>query len=137
MTKMWDMHILTRILIGRPADFAQCNLFISGMFQVIEEGEEASIKFYNDWVEEVKRTVPEDRLLIFSVKEGWEPLCKFLELPIPEQPFPRTNDSNFIQNLVQSGKLQAYLTFLGLPTLLGIIVYFYKETISKWLGSFF
>ena len=107
------------------------------MFQVIEEGEEASIKFYNDWVEEVKRTVPEDRLLIFSVKEGWEPLCKFLELPIPEQPFPRTNDSNFIQNLVQSGKLQAYLTFLGLPTLLGIIVYFYKETISEWLGSFF
>jgi len=111
--------------------------YTRGMFQVIEEGEEASIKFYNDWVEEVKRTVPEDRLLIFSVKEGWEPLCKFLEFPIPEQPFPRTNDSNFIQNLVQSGKLQAYLTFLGLPTLLGIIVYFYKETISKWLGSFF
>ena len=134
---MWNMYILTGILIGKPADFAQCNLFISGMFQVIEEGEEASIKFYNDWVEEVKRTVPEDRLLIFSVKEGWEPLCKFLELPIPEQPFPRTNDSNFIQNLVQSGKLQAYLAFLGLPTLLGIIIYFYKEAISKWFGSFF
>ena len=78
------------------------------MFQVIEEGEEASLKFYNDWVEEVKNTVPEERLLIFSVKEGWEPLCKFLDLPIPDQPFPRTNDTNFIKSLIQSGKLQGF-----------------------------
>ena len=83
------------------------------MFQVIEEGEEASLKFYNDWVEEVKNTVPEEKLLIFSVKEGWEPLCKFLDLPIPDQPFPRTNDTNFIKSLIQSGKLQGFLTFLG------------------------
>ena len=107
------------------------------MFQVIAEGEEASTKFYNDWVDEVKRTVPEDRLLIFSVKEGWEPLCKFLDMPVPDQPFPRTNDTNFMQNLMKSGRLQAYLTFLGLPSLLGILFYFYRENISKWLNSFF
>ena len=28
-------------------------------------------------------SVPEEKLLIFNVKEGWEPLCNFLELPIP------------------------------------------------------
>ena len=44
-------------------------------------------------IEEVKRTVPADKLLIFEVKEGWEPLCAFLEVPVPDRPFPRLNDS--------------------------------------------
>jgi hypothetical protein len=28
-----------------------------------------------------------------DVKEGWEPLCKFLGKPIPDEGFPRTNDA--------------------------------------------
>eukprot|EP00357_Protocruzia_adherens_P018894 CAMPEP_0115021984 /NCGR_PEP_ID=MMETSP0216-20121206/31239_1 /TAXON_ID=223996 /ORGANISM="Protocruzia adherens, Strain Boccale" /LENGTH=223 /DNA_ID=CAMNT_0002394499 /DNA_START=50 /DNA_END=718 /DNA_ORIENTATION=+ len=65
----------------------------SGLFGSVMEGEEAAVKFYNDWVEEVKRVVPEDKLLVFSVKEGWEPLCKFLEVPVPEKPYPNVNDT--------------------------------------------
>ncbi len=37
--------------------------------------------------------VPADRLLVWSPKEGWEPLCAFLELPVPDAPFPHVNDS--------------------------------------------
>jgi hypothetical protein len=44
--------------------------------------------------EEVKQTVPEDRLLVWSVQEGWEPLCEFLEVAVPDAPFPKTNDSS-------------------------------------------
>ncbi len=40
----------------------------------------------------VKATVPADRLLTFQVKEGWGPLCDFLGVPAPDEPFPRTND---------------------------------------------
>jgi len=43
--------------------------------------------------DEVKRTVPADRLLVWRVEEGWEPLCAFLEVPVPDTPFPRLNDS--------------------------------------------
>lgn len=42
--------------------------------------------------QEVMSTVPADRLLVFNVKEGWEPLCEFLGLAVPEVPFPRLND---------------------------------------------
>ncbi len=42
---------------------------------------------------EVKRTVPAGRLLVFNVAEGWGPLCRFLEVPVPDMPFPRTNSS--------------------------------------------
>jgi len=40
---------------------------------------------------EVERGVPPDRLLVYEVKQGWVPLCKFLEVPIPASPFPRVN----------------------------------------------
>jgi len=42
-------------------------------------------------IEEVKATVPADRLLVFSVTEGWEPLCEFLGHPVPDKPFPHAN----------------------------------------------
>ena len=53
------------------------------MFDYIKEGPEATEEFYNKWCEEVKATVPKEKLLVFEVKQGWEPLCKFLGLPIP------------------------------------------------------
>jgi hypothetical protein len=42
--------------------------------------------------EAVKATIPADQLLVFEVKEGWNPLCDFLDVPAPDEPFPRTND---------------------------------------------
>jgi len=41
--------------------------------------------------DEVIRTVPKERLLVFDVRDGWAPLCTFLGVAIPEMPFPRTN----------------------------------------------
>jgi hypothetical protein len=40
----------------------------------------------------VKAAIPASRLLIFQVKDGWGPLCEFLESAVPSEPFPRTND---------------------------------------------
>lgn len=40
---------------------------------------------------EVRATVPAKRLLVYDVAEGWEPLCAFLEVPVPDRPFPHLN----------------------------------------------
>jgi hypothetical protein len=42
-------------------------------------------------IEEVKATVPAERLLVYSVSEGWEPLCQFLGQQVPNIPFPHAN----------------------------------------------
>jgi hypothetical protein len=39
----------------------------------------------------VRETIPPKQLLVFEVKQGWEPLCDFLGVPVPEGEFPRTN----------------------------------------------
>jgi Sulfotransferase domain len=57
--------------------------------------------------EEVQATVPRDRLLVWSVSDGWEPLCEFLELPIPDTPFPHLNDSKVFGERIVDGALVA------------------------------
>jgi hypothetical protein len=41
----------------------------------------------------VKATIPADRLLVYEVRQGWEPLCAFLGVPVPDTPFPNVNDA--------------------------------------------
>jgi hypothetical protein len=43
-------------------------------------------------IDAVKATIPADRLLVYQVKEGWAPLCAFLGVEEPAEPFPRTNN---------------------------------------------
>ena len=49
----------------------------------------------------VKATIPADRLLVFDVRQGWEPLCEFLGKPVPESEFPRTNSKEEFFELVE------------------------------------
>jgi len=51
----------------------------------------------------VREIIPEEQLLIFQVKDGWEPLCKFLNVPLPNEPFPRTNNREEFWDLVNAG----------------------------------
>ena len=45
--------------------------------------------------------MPAERLLVWDVTQGWEPLCEFLELPVPGDPFPNVNDSKeFVERVV-------------------------------------
>jgi len=54
----------------------------------------------------VKRTVPQERMLILSLSGkgfGWEELCPFLDKPIPDVPYPKGNDQEHFRKLVRDG----------------------------------
>ncbi|MFG0257647.1 MAG: sulfotransferase family protein [Phycisphaerales bacterium JB043] len=52
---------------------------------------EFMIEHFNHHVDEVKRTIDPSRLLVYEVRQGWKPLCDFLGVPVPDEPFPRVN----------------------------------------------
>ena len=56
---------------------------------------------YEDWIEGVKRHVPKDKLLVSNVKEGWDPLCNFLGVEAPDEPFPRSNETAKLQKEIK------------------------------------
>lgn len=52
--------------------------------------------------EEVRRAIPPERLLVFEVTQGWEPLCSFLGVPVPDKPFPRVNTREEIGRMMSA-----------------------------------
>lgn len=73
----------------------------------------AAIADYHRHVEEVKAAVPPERLLVFTVDQGWEPLCRFLGVPVPATPFPNVNDRQQVLGTIADITRGAYTIVAG------------------------
>lgn len=51
----------------------------------------------------VTSTIPAERLLVFQASDGWEPLCAFLDRPVPSEPYPRSNSRQEFFELMAQG----------------------------------
>lgn len=76
---------------GYPVEVAE-TLVWDGLFGGRFDHRDHAIGVYEAWTQDVVDNVPADRLLVFDVSEGWEPLCAFLGVDVPDEPFPRVND---------------------------------------------
>lgn len=78
---------------------------------------------HQEWLEEI---VPKGQLFFYDVKDGWEPLCKALKVPVPKDtPFPQLNDSKAFEDqfrqFAQTGLLRWALVigcFVGMVAVL-------------------
>jgi hypothetical protein len=60
-----------------------------------------AIEVFTRHTQEVRGAIESARLLVFDVREGWAPLCRFLEVPVPDEPFPRLNDTATTQAMIR------------------------------------
>lgn len=60
-------------------------------FTIQLDNKEACIEAFNRHYALVRETISPDRLLEWSVTDGWEPICTALNLPVPDEPFPHLN----------------------------------------------
>jgi hypothetical protein len=65
---------------------------------------ERAIQVFERHAEDVKRAVPPERLLVYEPGQGWEPLCAFLDVPVPDQPFPHLNDAASFRARLEAGR---------------------------------
>ena len=108
MKKLEDLLIIERKYSGRLHD------------------KKYALKVFEEHIQEVRRVVPEDKLLIFDVKEGWGPLCEFLNVTVPaNKPFPWLNDIPSVKARLRN----RFFFFRGVEiaalTLLLIIIFSY------------
>ena len=76
-----------------------------GIFDGRFEDREFAIGRYREWTDEVIATVPAERLLVFDVREGWDPLCGFLGVLRPDREFPNVNDRESMQRRFRLARL--------------------------------
>lgn len=62
-----------------------------GLFEGRFTDRDHSLRIFNEHIEAVRGRLPANRLLVFEVAQGWEPLCEFLGKPVPDEPFPCRN----------------------------------------------
>ena len=76
---------------------------------------------FQEYYKEIREMVPPGQLLEFRVSSGWRPLCEHLGEPVPDKPFPRSNDADgFVQRCrTQNRKQMMNVIFralvVGLP----------------------
>ncbi len=75
-------------------------LIWDGTFKGRFDDKDFAIGVYQAHNEAVKSEVPADRLLVYDVKQGWEPLCEFLDVPVPDSPMPHLNDADSFRAMV-------------------------------------
>ncbi|CAO1605832.1 hypothetical protein XANCAGTX0491_009337 [Xanthoria calcicola] len=92
------------------------SLFAKGDFA--RHGKDA----FHEHYQRVRELVPPDRLLEYRVSEGWEPLCRFLDLEIPDRPFPAGNEQESFRQTFRALDRERALAVLRktLPWLFGL-----------------
>ncbi|XP_040574328.1 uncharacterized protein [Lepeophtheirus salmonis] len=98
--------------------------FSMSLKEANKSGPEASKAYFERWNEEVKNNVPEKQLLIFNVRQGWEPLCKFLDRPIPDVPFPKTNDRASIKKISRNFEILGWIVSFGIIGVISGLLYY-------------
>jgi len=58
------------------------------------------VSYFERRNEEIKTAIPSERLLVYEVAQGWGPLCEFLDVPVPDGPFPRINTREETEDLL-------------------------------------
>ncbi|KAF2461469.1 P-loop containing nucleoside triphosphate hydrolase protein [Lineolata rhizophorae] len=79
----------------------------------------------------IRKATPPERLLDYNVSQGWEPLCEFLGKPVPEEDFPRVNESDYfhktmgtIMGLRMQIAVKRVLSMAAPIVVAGVAVYF-------------
>jgi hypothetical protein len=108
---------------------AKDDAFLTAPFPLPEQNKEAAIRSYEEHNRRVREVIPADRLLEYDVRQGWEPLCKFLEIgDCPTTPFPKTNSARSVQVQAVSG------TLMVLMVLLFVLFYLFSHTFQRVTG---
>ena len=92
-----------------------------GVFEGRTTDRDFAINKFNENIEEVKRNIPPERLIIHEAKDGWGPLCEFLGKPVPDTPYPRTNDTAEMKGRIKQMKVLAVAPWVVLALAVAVV----------------
>ncbi|MEM8768266.1 MAG: sulfotransferase family protein [Pseudomonadota bacterium] len=77
-----------------------------GLFDGRLDDKDHVIDVYLKHNQAVKDELPPEKLLVFEASQGWAPLCEFLEVPIPDEPYPRVNTTEDFNTMMASRRAE-------------------------------
>lgn len=95
---VWMQWLIPRI--RKIVDMVD-NLIWNGTFGGRFEDREHAISVFQNNIDRAKKVIAPDKLLVFQATDGWEPLCTFLDVPVPQGPYPHANEAAKLKTIVR------------------------------------
>ncbi len=76
--------------------------FTQGLQEAMLNDRATMTGYFRRWNQAVIDSLPSERLLVFDAADGWAPLCHFLDVPVPDCPYPRVNARDEINAKLQN-----------------------------------
>ena len=97
----WESFESTILAFASPRNADPCSVGVALVGNQVFGGrphdQAHAIGTYEAHVQAVLATVPAERLLVHELGDGWEPLCRHLGVPVPDQPYPSRNSRAELQ----------------------------------------
>ncbi|KAI8653689.1 hypothetical protein LRP88_00574 [Fusarium phalaenopsidis] len=134
---LWILSFLSRQ--GFWAWHVYLDFMWSGIFRGLDNDIETGVARNGKWVYKehcnmIRGLVPKQRLLEWTVEDGWEPLCEFLGKPVPDEPFPHTNAAagwdNHEDKIAKMYMMEALQTIVVLSAILigmGVLIHMFIQ----------
>ena len=107
---LWQFKVLDVLtMFGERLGIVARGLLWGRALQGVMHDRAKAVARYDAYVDEVVGAVPADKLLVFKVTDGWEPLCAFLDVAVPATPFPNLNDRASIRRSIRGVVIGCYM----------------------------
>ncbi len=108
--KLWQFKLLKLLTpFARKLGNISTKLIWGRSHKGTMEDRDKALALYHQHIENIKAKVPEEQLLIYSVDQGWEPLCNFLDIPVPDTEFPNVNDRAEVKKTIRGIIMGGYI----------------------------
>ncbi|MDX8503163.1 sulfotransferase [Mesorhizobium sp. VK4C] len=128
---VWQFKVLEWLTpFGRKFGDMSNKLVWGRALKGVMDDRDKAVARYNAYIDEVKAGVSPERLLVFKVTDGWGPLCDFLGVPLPNEPFPNLNDRASIKKIIRDMIVGSYVMLAGVALAIALAV----GGLWWWLG---
>lgn len=97
-------RILTAVESDRHEWHQMVMAILSRHFTTDLGNHDACIAAFLKHEEEVRQTIPKERLVVWEPGDGWEPLCTALDLPVPNIDFPKVNSTDEFKAMIAASE---------------------------------
>jgi len=128
--EMYRFHKLNWLTLEKFSDTAvfMHSWSVKKIINAIKESESEMKRKYEEHNDKVQMTIPSENLLVWNLKDGWGPVCKFLNKPVPDMPIPRENVTGDLkwaqENLYESDIFQRSSIYFLLSVIVFITIIF-------------
>ncbi|KAI0538903.1 hypothetical protein GGR58DRAFT_274266 [Xylaria digitata] len=102
-------------------------LRFSGIMQWRYKSEGIQENTLRDHEQHLREVVPPEKLFWYNVSEGWEPLCRILNVPVPDVPFPHNNNKIDASKVVRDHVVAGVMSWIFVLSAFTVAVWFWRS----------